>query len=265
MDTARQPSEALLARLHARIDQPPLELRAPLWWRGARIGTVEPAIERKLSGLLQPLARAGVAGVAGWQVEGELTARLAVVAESLRDAGLVRAWRDEQLAVTDEQGRVLGSVERGVVRLLGIATHAVHLLGFDEHGHHWLQQRAFDKADDPGLWDTLVGGMVPHDESVELALERETGEEAGLSLQQLQQVQFGGQLVTRRPSASVPGGYVVERLDWYRCLVPAGVVPENRDGEVAQFRRMNPTEVIERLERDEFTLDAAALLLQAGL
>jgi len=24
----------------------------------------------------------------------------------------------------------------------------------------WVQQRALDKANDPGLWDTLMGGMV---------------------------------------------------------------------------------------------------------
>ena len=39
----------------------------------------------------------------------------------------------------------------------------------------------------------------------------------------------------RRPSANVEHGYMVERLAWYRCTVPEGVVPSNVDGEVAQF------------------------------
>ena len=47
----------------------------------------------------------------------------------MREAGVAHAWRDEQLAVTDAQGRTLGTVERAVVRPLGITTFAVHLVG----------------------------------------------------------------------------------------------------------------------------------------
>jgi ADP-ribose pyrophosphatase YjhB (NUDIX family) len=264
MGAARRPGDAWLARLRARLDAPPLRPRAPLWWGEARIGSVEPAVAQALAarGFLR---RGDSAGAPGWSIVDPSTPRMAAVAAALRDGGFVRAWRDEQLPVADDQGRVLGSVERGVVRHLGIATHAVHLLGFSVDGRHWLQQRALNKADDPGLWDTLVGGMVPHGEPAELALARETGEEAGLALQQLSGLRYGGQLVTRRPSASVPEGYTVERLDWYRCVVPDAVAPENRDGEVAQFRLMDADEVLQRLERDEFTLDAAAMLLEAGV
>ena len=42
-------------------------------------------------------------------------------------------------------------VERGVVRVLGITTYAVHLVGSRRDGAVWVQQRAFDKATDPGL------------------------------------------------------------------------------------------------------------------
>jgi hypothetical protein len=58
---------------------------------------------------------------------------------------------------------------------------------------------------------------------------------------------------------------VVEHIDWYRCLVPAGVVPANQDGEVAQFRQMDREEVLARLERDEFTIEAALILTEAGV
>ena len=264
MGAARRPGDAWLARLRTRIDAPPVRPRAPLWWGEARIGSVEPAIAQALAaqGLLQ---QGDLAGETGWSIVDPSTSRMAAIAAALRSGGFVRAWRDEQLSVVDEQGRVLGSLERGVVRQLGIATHAVHLLGISADGRHWVQQRAMNKADDPGLWDTLVGGMVPHGESVELALARETGEEAGLALPQLSDLRYGGHVPTRRPSASVPEGYIVERLDWYRCLLPDGVTPENRDGEVAQFRLMDADELLQRLERDEFTLDAAAMLVEAGI
>ncbi|MGV3571813.1 MAG: NUDIX hydrolase [Ramlibacter sp.] len=231
----------------------------PLTWSGTPIGSVEPQ-------LLEPLRlpeslrfRAG-----GWEVTGEPTPALARIAASLREAGLVHAWRDEQLAVTDADGRVLGSVERGVTRLLGVATHAVHLLGVDGAGAHWLQLRALTKPDDPGLWDTLVGGMVPAGETALHALERETREEAGLELARLRDVRPGGTVVTRRPSANVPAGYIVERLTWYDCVLPDGLAPVNQDGEVAEFRRMPPAELARRLQADEFTVDAALMLVQRG-
>jgi 8-oxo-dGTP pyrophosphatase MutT (NUDIX family) len=176
---------------------------------------------------------------------------------------LAHAWRDEQLAVRSESGAVLGTVERAAVRPLGIATHAVHLVGLDPTGAHWVQQRAFDKPTDPGLWDTLVGGMVAANDSLEQALERETWEEAGLRRTQLQDLRYGGHVVTRRPFSALAHGYVVERLDWYACTLPPNVLPCNQDGEVAAFRCMRADEVAQQLEQDAFTVDAALVLLAA--
>jgi hypothetical protein len=64
----------------------------------------------------------------------------------------------------------------------------------------------------------------------------------------------------RRPTGESGPGYVVERLDWYRCIVPEGVVPQNQDGEVAQFALLSCDELRARLARDEFTVEAAMLL-----
>jgi ADP-ribose pyrophosphatase YjhB (NUDIX family) len=250
-------------RLQDRVQQPPVRVRAPLWGGGVRIGSIEPETFARLS--LACLRPAGPQGMPGWTVEGPLTPALAQVAQALRDDGQVRAWRDERLAVRGPDGQAVGAVERGVVRLLGTETEAVHLLGLAPDGRHWVQQRALNKADDPGLWDTMVGGMVPAGESVATALARETGEEAGLSLAQLKQLQPGGWVRTERPHATTPGGYVVERLAWFRCTVPDGLAPVNQDGEVAQFRLMDTGELRERLLADEFTLDAALMLLAAGV
>jgi 8-oxo-dGTP pyrophosphatase MutT (NUDIX family) len=174
-------------------------------------------------------------------------------------------WRDEQLAVMDEGGVVLGTVERAIVRPLGIPTRAVHLLGYAPDGRHWIQQRSFAKANDPGLLDTLVGGMVPATDSTDEALARETWEEAGLELKQVQQLQHGGVITIRGPSNSGFGGYIAERIDWYRCVLPAGVVPANQDGEVQEFRLMPADEVVQRIGANEFTLEAALILAEAGL
>ena len=48
------------------------------------------------------------------------------------------------------EGGALGAIERGVVRVLGLATEAVHLIGRDESGADWVQLRAIDEVDRPG-------------------------------------------------------------------------------------------------------------------
>lgn len=249
---------AWFARLRARADTPPLVPRVPLRAGDARVGSVEPDFFAKLAPPA-PLVREHAEG---WQLQGEVTRTLHELALVMRDAGLAHVWRDEQLAVTDERGRVLGTVERAAVRPLGITTFAVHLAGFAPDGRHWVQQRSFDKANDPGLWDTLMGGLVPASDSLQRALERETWEEAGLRIAQLRELRHGGRVTTRRPSTDVAAGYVVEHIDWYSCVVPDGVMPANQDGEVQQFALLDAPEVARKLLGDEFTLEAALVLSQ---
>jgi 8-oxo-dGTP pyrophosphatase MutT (NUDIX family) len=247
-------------RLHAAADQPPRVPRVPLLAGDAVIGSVEPDFFPRLA-LPASLvhARAG-----GWHAQGDVTAALDAIARAMREAGLAHVWRDEQLAVTDDRGRTLGTVERAAVRPLGITTFAVHLAGVAPDGRHWVQQRSLDKANDPGLWDTLMGGLVPACDSLEQALARETWEEAGLRLSQLRELRYGGRVTTRRPSRDVPFGYIVERIDWYAGVVPEGVVPLNQDGEVQQFALMDAGEVARKLLGDEFTLEAALVLSQSA-
>jgi len=257
---------AWLAALRAEANRPPRRPRVPLWAGQALIGSVEPDLFQAAAlppGLVVPTARGGQAG---WQVNGDdLTASLHDLAEFLRSAGLAHVWRDEQLAVTDEHGRRVATVERAVVRPLGITTFAVHLVGLAPDGRHWVQQRSLTKANDPGRWDTMMGGMIPATDSISQALERETWEEAGLRLEQLTGLCPGGRISIARPANEEGAGYVVEHVDWYRCTVPHGVVPVNQDGEVAHFALMDGAEIAARLQRDEFTIEAALVLLEAGL
>ena len=250
-----------LQRLRQRLRQPPLRPRATLSWAGHAIGSVEPELVAALhaqDAAMRVVLRGDAGGV---RLEGaDLTASLDLVARAMRAAGLSHVWRDEQLGVFAADGARLGSVERAAVRPLGIATRAVHLAGLSPDGRHWVQQRAFDKANDPGLWDTLMGGMVPAGDTLEQALERETWEEAGLRLDQLQGIERAGVVQREGPTGDVPGGWVVERIDWYRCVVPEGTVPDNRDGEVQRFAQLETAELRRMLVANEFTLEAAAIL-----
>lgn len=267
-----------LAALRAKANQPPLRPRAPLLAGADAVGSILdlshkkglwPAsyIDRLL--LKEEFLTPAHGAKQVWRIQGDVTTTLHLLAHALRGANighLARYWRNEALAVNNAQGQCVGQVERGAVRTLGIATRAVHLVGRSSDGRVWVQQRALDKANDPGLWDTLMGGMVSAQDTVATALVRETWEEAGLHLDALGTVQRGGSFTVRRPTGEPDDdgiGYIVEDTDWFECTVPEGIVPVNQDGEVAQFLLLEPEELVARLHRNEFTLEAALVLVAA--
>ena len=199
----------------------------------------------------------------GWHLllgQNDVTTCLNQLADLLRDAGLAGAWRNEQLAVRNESGGQIGTVERGAVRPLGIATLAVHLVGQSPDGRFWVQQRAFDKPNDPGKWDTLMGGMVSSVDTVETALERETWEEAGLTIADLKNLRYGGRQSNCRPSSDGAAGYMQEFIEWYVATLPDGLMPINQDGEVAQFALIDQAHLLAGMERGEFTLEASLIM-----
>src|SRR5690606_11712764 len=108
----------------------------------------------------------------------------AEMAEAMKHEGCLRGWRNELLDVIGE-GRRLAVIERAAVRPLGLLTHAVHLNAWTPDGRIWVARRALDKHTDPGMWDTLVGGLAVSGESLETSLLRESEEEAGLTPDQL--------------------------------------------------------------------------------
>jgi 8-oxo-dGTP pyrophosphatase MutT (NUDIX family) len=250
---------ALRSRLAARADIDPLAPRAPLRSADGRhtIGSLDSALARRLvdEGLLLPDSRAGT----GWRLPDatDTDAALAAIARWLQANGLGGRWRNEMLAVDNAEGVPVAAIERAAVRPLGIATHAVHLVGQRADANVWVQQRALDKATDPGLWDTLMGGLVSAHESIATTLERETWEEAGLRIAELDAVQPFTRISVRRP---VSDGYMVEHIEVFEAVVPDGLVPQNQDGEVERFDCIAPAELHERLRADTFTLEAALIL-----
>ena len=239
---------------------------------GARVlGSVEPGL---LELVAPELSRQGIRldlqpfdGVEGWSLapgpEG-LSVALNALALALRELGCCGPWRQEQLGVRGPDGQRVATVERGAVRVLGLSTEAVHLVAYAPDGRMWVQQRAFNKPNDPGLWDTLMGGMVSAADSLEQALARETWEEAGLRVERLHGLTHGGHVLFSRPSSEGQGaGFMVERIDWFRCTVPDGVVPVNQDGEVERFELMGREALIERMVGGQFTLEAALIALDS--
>jgi len=257
--------EAWLRTLRERLDQPPAQPRAPLGLAvgsalaPAVIGSIESTLALELAGAGLPLRDAGDA----WHIEvpdgAAIDPAFAAIAQWLLANGRSGASRNELLAVVDDTGRSLGAIERAVVRPLGISTHAVHLVVRDERGHVWVQKRAFDKATDPGRWDTTVGGLVAAGESIAWTLTRETWEEAGLRVKALHALASFGHFTVHRP---VTDGYMVEHIEMVEAVVPAGVTPENQDGEVERFECVDRATLVERLHADAFTLEAAMILVR---
>ena len=246
---------AVWQALQARADAPPSRARDTLWLGPAHIGSIEAALARTMLAAGLPLAGAP----AGWRVVTGADADEALerIARWLHREGLSSTWRDELLAVTDAAGARCARIERAAVRPLGIATRAVHLVGCTDAGDVWVQQRAFDKATDPGLWDTLMGGLQSDAESDAQTLERETWEEAGLRLADLRDLRATGRLVIRRP---VVQGYMIEHIEVFTATLPAGLTPSNRDGEVARFECLDRAVLRSRVESGRFTLEAALIL-----
>lgn len=250
--------------LAARAALPPTRPRVALRLDGApgapAIGSIEPALAARLRSAGLPLrARDGAEFVTGHADEA-----LACIARSLHEQGLSHRWRDELLAVTaldDADATPLARIERSAVRPLGIRTRAVHLIAFTPLGRVWIQQRALDKATDPGQWDTLVGGLVAADESDAEALARETQEEAGLRVADLRELNHADRLTIRRP---VSEGYMVEQIEVFEAVVPAHLEPRNEDGEVERFDCLVPKELVGLIADGRLTLEAA-LMLAASL
>lgn len=249
--------------------QPPAQPRIPLVVAGHEVGSVAAGVLddiglQRLLDKREQLSFQERNGAFAWHLpvpDAEVTPALNALAAALRQVGRCGPWRDEQLAVTNVQGAVVGTVERGAVRVLGIATRAVHLVGLAPDGRMWVQRRSLTKPNHPGKWDTLMGGMVSAQDSLHQALARETWEEAGLEVAALTQVVHGGHVDFSRPSREGGGvGFMRERIDWFSAQVPEGQVPHNQDGEVDEFALLPIPLLCERVAQGHFTPEAGLVI-----
>ena len=248
----------LINRLHARAQPPlPAGLIAVII-DGTHVGAAQPAIARFIADKVDgfSLSRETLVLASDTLDFNGRSERLADAARQLRDAGLITGWRDEALSVGNPP---LAIIERAACRPFGIATEAVHLNAYVAPGTLLVARRAAHKQIDPGLWDNLVGGMVPAGESLQQALAREAWEEAGLKLD-LVQLQGGRSIHVRRP---VTEGMQSEIVHVYDTALPPGLRPHNRDGEVDAIEPQSVEDIVRAIERDEFTLESALVTLES--
>ena len=190
-------------------------------------------------------------------------ARLARIHARLRADGLIVAWRDEPYPLRDRAGGEHGTIERAASRFWGTLTLGAHCNGYvaDASGrptHLWIARRSDTKPTDPGRLDNLIGGGVPAGQSPREAVIREGWEEAGLEPHRMAGLATGGLIDLE---CDIPEGRQHERLHVFDLALPAGLLPRNIDGEVAEHRLMPVAEALERAAAGELTTDAALATL----
>ena len=257
---ARNDLAGCYARLNMRAQQRPTEPARRLHIAGTACGWVTQAACDALRALPQVVQGQDGLGIMPEGVPSPaLDACLATVAQTLRDAECLRGWRNELLDVHAEAG-VIGKIERAACRPLGLRTRAVHLSAWTPTGDLWIARRSMSKSTDPGMWDTLVGGLVGAGEDPDQALVRECAEEAGLTEPDIAERSAMRTILCMH--RQLPEGYQVEDLMVAHCVLSPGVVPRNCDGEVSEIKTVTRAEALAMVHAGAFTLEAALVIVE---
>lgn len=193
--------------------------------------------------------------------DGDFASRSAILAAAAKrwhDAGWFDGWRNELFTAFLPDGTPCFEMERSAFRTLGLTSRAVHLNGLqrlpDGEVRMWIGRRSPFKNVAPNRLDNLMGGGIAAGESVELALEREAWEEAGIPAGKLALLPQQALLLAERPVAR---GLHREWLHVFDVWLDAAEVPRNQDGEVAEHILMPLAEVEQHLINGQFMSDAA--------
>ncbi|WP_224003619.1 NUDIX hydrolase [Cupriavidus pinatubonensis] len=190
------------------------------------------------------------------------SAALEALARQLAEGGHVRGWRDELFAVTPSlDAPALAVVERAAARFLGLLTFASHMNGVVRgEPTFWISRRSPSKAVDPGMWDNLVAGGMPHGSDPLATLVRECDEESGIPADLARGVQAYGCIEVLR---EIPEGVQWEHVYVYDLELPADFTPHNQDGEVAEHHRIGPDALLAIMSAGAMTVDATLVTLDA--
>jgi ADP-ribose pyrophosphatase YjhB (NUDIX family) len=112
----------------------------------------------------------------------------------------------------------------------------------------------------PGLLDNLAAGGLTAGESPLTTALRELAEEASLHLPNPGRLRGSGVIRTQR---HVPQGWHDEQLLVFTLHLSERETPINADGEVQEFKRLSPGEVVSCMQSGLFTVDACASLAQS--
>lgn len=185
----------------------------------------------------------------------ELSQSLYQLADTMRSAGFISGWRNEDFAWLDQNGHQFFRLERAAFRTFGFRSMATHINGYTQANTLWLGRRSETKSTDPGKLDNIAAGGITADETPWVCARRELWEEAGVPDKIAENIQPIGRIHMRRPI--VGRGFHDELLFIYDLALSDHFVPSNHDGEVSGFIEVSLAEAAARILADEFTSDAA--------
>lgn len=183
----------------------------------------------------------------------ERTAQLAEFSSALQQTGIITNWRDEPYGIylpgSDLQN-ALFTIERGVAPLLGFRVFGVHINGYQKPisntaiEYIWIAKRSKLKKIEPHKLDNLAAGGLSYGENPLESAQREAMEEANIP-----------QILTQNLHFSAPFNYLAEFNKTIRneCIyvfdlaLPETFTPTINDGEVENFFKLSPKEIITAL------------------
>jgi hypothetical protein len=179
----------------------------------------------------------------------------------------VPKWRNETFDVAPRWGvPPVFRLDRGAVPFFGTRAYGVHLNGYRRKGHDlhlWVGRRSPDKKVAPDKLDNLVAGGVGNGHGLDETLLKEGEEEASIP--------------TSITKHALPVGAVSYRMETelgirddvlfaYDLEMPADFVPQNRDGEIAQFDLVPASLVVDRVRTtDDFKFNVNLVILDFAL
>jgi 8-oxo-dGTP pyrophosphatase MutT (NUDIX family) len=180
------------------------------------------------------------------------TEALAGVLCEWRNAGLFPGWRDELYRVSAGfDVPPLMALERAAASTFGILRYGAHLNGVVRKNgrlHLWIARRALTKPEHPGKLDHIVAGGIPAGLSAWDVVIKECQEEANIPPELVQHA---------RPVSLI--SYMIDvnfrrhrdLIFIYDLELPEAFIPQNTDGEVAEFYLWPIEQVIEIMTTTE--------------
>lgn len=188
---------------------------------------------------------------------------LGEVSLALREAGWVNNWRDELFSICLDVDRhhEIFQLERGVVPLLALQAHGVHLNGYtmiDHVPYIWVAQRSANRVIAPLKYDQLVAGGLPAELSLKENLYKEADEEAGIARHLIDPAEYMGCIQYQTEDEY---GIRNDVLHCFDVELPESFEPHNQDGEVAQFMRLPVDQVVALLQQKDLFKPNTALVM----
>jgi hypothetical protein len=185
------------------------------------------------------------------------------VVHKLVEQGVIDKYLGESYPVTGRnRSEVFAIMDRGAAGYFGIRTYGQHLNGYvrsESAIKLWIARRSADRIQFPNRLDNIVAGGLPYNLSLQQNLIKECGEEADIPRDLVNSAIATGAVSY---CCETEIGLKPDTLYCYDVELPASFIPQNTDGEVAEFQLMDLPEVIDLvLHSDEFKTNCNLVLL----